>query len=211
MKDHPQYDRLNKTYGHLTKEQVDEKIDRMSAEIKDLQHVGRREFTGNGTRRSGPAMANQGARELGEEKLLLGAYRDEKFGEQSASDSESTSPAANPEHHQVSYNGKVVSMDYVSDPKDQFKRAGQRIADNIGSGQKGHILTPKGQVYEISAGSKKARLLSGDEAEAAKSHFPGALGVVSGDSQQAAQDAANKKASLLDLAKKVAESPARIV
>lgn len=74
-------------------------------------------------------------------------------------------------HHRVLYHGKVVSMDYVSDPKDQFKRAGQRISDNIKAGEKGHIVTPKGEVFEVTRESRKARLLSGDEADKVKSQL----------------------------------------
>jgi len=74
-------------------------------------------------------------------------------------------------HHQVAYNDKVVSMDYISDPKNQFKMSGMRVADNLKAGGKGYILTPKGQIYEITRESRKAKLLKGDEAETAKAAF----------------------------------------
>lgn len=85
FKEHPEYERLNRTYGSLSKQQIDDQIDRMAAEIKNHQHVARREFNGNGGRRTGAAVSAEAARELGNEKLLLGIYRDDKFGATEAS------------------------------------------------------------------------------------------------------------------------------
>jgi hypothetical protein len=62
-------------------------------------------------------------------------------------------------HHVAFYNGKAVVMDYVKDPKQEFKRAAQRVDDNTpyGVGVKGHVLTPNGKVFELTHGSRSAK------------------------------------------------------
>ncbi len=64
----------------------------------------------------------------------------------------------NSKNHIAVYNGKEVVIDYV-DPKNEFKRACQRIQDNIKAGDKGFVITPDGLKYEISSGSRKAKLV----------------------------------------------------
>lgn len=68
-----------------------------------------------------------------------------------------------PKHHLAVYNGKAVPMDYITNPKEQFKRAAQRIVDN---GASGHVVTPDGKVYAVGGGSKSAKLVTGDAAKA---------------------------------------------
>ncbi len=79
------------------------------------------------------------------------------------------------ENHQIYYNGKVVDMGYVPNLKEQFKRAGQRIADNLGTGvhkeDAGYIKTPDGKIYEVSRTNKTAKLLSGDKLTEAQLKF----------------------------------------
>ena len=62
-------------------------------------------------------------------------------------------------HHVAVYNGKRVSMDYISNPKDEFKFACMRVRDNIKIGDKGIVITPSGRIYEISHSSKMAKLI----------------------------------------------------
>lgn len=70
-------------------------------------------------------------------------------------------------HHVVFYNGKIVEMSYVKNPKEQFKYAGMRIQDNLGTGanptNEGYIRTPKGEFFKITKGSKTAKKVTVDE------------------------------------------------
>lgn len=67
-------------------------------------------------------------------------------------------------HHVAVYNGKLVPMDYVPSPKQEFMIAAFRIADN---GFEGHVITPKGEVFFIPKGeARKNRRLPPDEARA---------------------------------------------
>lgn len=71
--------------------------------------------------------------------------------------------ASKPEKHVAVYNGKSVPMDYVSDPKREFNVAAQRVQDNLQAGQKGYVVTPKGETFEISWGKKTAKRLPKQE------------------------------------------------
>jgi hypothetical protein len=67
-------------------------------------------------------------------------------------------------NHTVFYNGKVVSMDYLGKkPKDEFKFAGMRIADNLSTGGVGFIKTPKGEFYKVSSSNRSAKKSSKEE------------------------------------------------
>lgn len=74
FKTHPEFNRLQSVYGHLSNDEIESKIDKMTAEIASLQNAGRREFNMNGGRRTSAAVSAEGARNVGQEKLLLGAY-----------------------------------------------------------------------------------------------------------------------------------------
>ncbi len=65
----------------------------------------------------------------------------------------------NPVNHLAVYNGKVVSMDYIKNPKDQFKYACMRIIDN---GANGIVICPNGDKYEVNQNSKKAKLIKNE-------------------------------------------------
>jgi hypothetical protein len=65
--------------------------------------------------------------------------------------------------HLAIYNGRVVPMDYVSDPKNQFKLAAMRVRDNA---TEGYVLTPALEVFHISRASKMARRVLGAERDA---------------------------------------------
>lgn len=80
VKTHPEYARLNQVYGRLTAEQIDEKLASMTHEIEGHRRVARREFTGNGGRRTGAAVSAEAARDITQERLLLNMYREDKFG-----------------------------------------------------------------------------------------------------------------------------------
>lgn len=60
-------------------------------------------------------------------------------------------------HHIAEYNGKQVIMDYVPNPKEEFKYACMRIIDN---GADGIVTCPNGKRYEVTQKSKKAKLIS---------------------------------------------------
>lgn len=59
-------------------------------------------------------------------------------------------------HHVAFYNGKRVVMDYIRNPKDEFKFACMRIVDN---GANGIVVCPNGKKYEVTQNSKKAKLI----------------------------------------------------
>jgi hypothetical protein len=59
-------------------------------------------------------------------------------------------------HHRAIYNGKTVIVD-CPDPKQEFKFACMRIIDN---GASGIVVCPDGKRYEVTQGSRKARLVS---------------------------------------------------
>lgn len=90
---------------------------------------------------------------------------------------EMTVPAKDvPKNHMVYYNGKVVDMGYAGDVKEQFKRASQRISDNLGTGghteTSGYVRTPSGQFFEVSRSSRIARLVKEEnELELVKKKF----------------------------------------
>lgn len=79
IKSHPEYARLHRMYGASSREQIQAKIDQMTAEIAGHAKVAQREFTGQGTRRTGAAVSAQAVRDIGNEKLLLTAYMNERF------------------------------------------------------------------------------------------------------------------------------------
>ena len=70
-------------------------------------------------------------------------------------------------HHIAMYNNKEVVIDYVKNPKDEFKVACQRIYDNLGTGPTptdvGYVLCPDGKKYEISRTNKRAILVKEEE------------------------------------------------
>ena len=67
-------------------------------------------------------------------------------------------------NHTIFYNGKIVNMDYLGKkPKDEFKFAGMRIADNLSTGGVGFIKTPKGEFYKVSNSNRSAKKASKEE------------------------------------------------
>lgn len=61
-------------YGRLSLAELQKQHAAMGGTIAELQEEGKREFNGNGGRRSGAAMAAQGARDTAEERSKLGRY-----------------------------------------------------------------------------------------------------------------------------------------
>lgn len=61
-------------YGKMTTYQLHAEVDRLNGDIASLQKVGKREFNGNGGRRTGAAVSNEAARVAGEEKMRLERY-----------------------------------------------------------------------------------------------------------------------------------------
>jgi hypothetical protein len=59
-------------------------------------------------------------------------------------------------HCTCEYNGKVIVMDYIKDPKEEFKFACMRIVDNKAEGI---VTTPKGLRYEVSYKNRNAKLI----------------------------------------------------
>jgi len=77
-----EYDKtLEATYGKATEAELREMVERMNGELTSLRNAARREFNGNGGRRTGAAVAAEGAREIGEQKMRLEGYIQRKFGE----------------------------------------------------------------------------------------------------------------------------------
>ena len=61
------------------------------------------------------------------------------------------------------YNNKQVIMDYIDNPKDEFKFACMRVRDNLESGSVGYVITPKGNKYLITREAKMAKLVKTDK------------------------------------------------
>ena len=59
------------------------------------------------------------------------------------------------QHHLAFYNGKAVIVQ-DDDKKAEFRRAAMRIVDNA---KDGHVITPKGIVYQVSREFRRARRL----------------------------------------------------
>lgn len=55
------------------------------------------------------------------------------------------------------YNGKYVSMDYITDPKARFAMACMRVVDNAKDG----FVAEGEKVYYVSRASRGAKLISG--------------------------------------------------
>jgi len=75
-----------------------------------------------------------------------------------------TQEAVSPNSHIAVYNGKEVPMDYEPDLKKQFTRAAQRIIDNGAS--EGVVVAPDGKYFYVSQGSRSAKKITKEEAEA---------------------------------------------
>lgn len=120
--DHPQFERLKRTYGHLSPAEIENKIGQMDGELADLHHAAKREFNGNGGRRSGAAMSAQAARELGEEKMLLRAYGEHK--KQAPSDSP-TSPTSHP------HDARIAELKAKLDAHESARKAAAEAGDPL--------------------------------------------------------------------------------
>ncbi len=59
-------------------------------------------------------------------------------------------------HHIAIYNGKSVIMDYIDNPKHEFKYACMRIIDN---GASGIVVCPNGKRYEVNQSNRTAKLI----------------------------------------------------
>jgi hypothetical protein len=86
---------VEQLYGKMTVPQLEQKFQEMGGDIKDLHKAGAREIDGNGGRRTGPATANEAARGVGEEKLKLQRYIQDRKAAESASP---PAPDAQAEH-----------------------------------------------------------------------------------------------------------------
>jgi len=79
--DRDSHEETHRQYGHLTKEEVEEKISKLDADVAVFQKSACREFDGNGGRRSSAAVSAEGARGAAEEKRRLERYHEERFGQ----------------------------------------------------------------------------------------------------------------------------------
>lgn len=61
------------------------------------------------------------------------------------------------------YNGKLVLIDYIEDPKRRFRVACQRVHDNLPAGQVGYARDEQGKVYLISRESRQAKPVTNQE------------------------------------------------
>ena len=73
------------------------------------------------------------------------------------------------QHHILLYNNRVVSMDYISGQKQQFKFGCARISDNLGTGETptdvGFIKTPSGLFYQVSRSARSAKKVEQSEVQ----------------------------------------------
>lgn len=62
-------------------------------------------------------------------------------------------------HHVAIYSGKTVDVG-PTNPKDDFRYAAMRVADNAGEG---YVVTPKNEVFKITKASRRAKPVTGKE------------------------------------------------
>jgi len=97
-----EYENSHSRWGHLSDDQIQKMIERDSAAADSLR--SNREFTGQGTRRSGPAMANQGARESMDTVMQMQRYLDAR---KAKSGKELTKDDSSPQEGDVGATGLV--------------------------------------------------------------------------------------------------------
>ncbi|ALN97650.1 putative virion structural protein [Aeromonas phage phiARM81mr] len=68
------FSEMDRRYGKMSTPELEAEYQRLGGEVGDLQKSGSVEFNGNGGRRTGAAVSNEGARQVGEERLRLGVY-----------------------------------------------------------------------------------------------------------------------------------------
>lgn len=68
------FSEMDRRYGKMSTPELEAEYQRLGGEVGDLQKSGSGEFNGNGGRRTGAAVSNEGARQVGEERLRLGVY-----------------------------------------------------------------------------------------------------------------------------------------
>lgn len=68
------FSEMVRRYGKMSTPELEAEYQRLGGEVGDLQKSGSGEFNGNGGRRTGAAVSNEGARQVGEERLRLGVY-----------------------------------------------------------------------------------------------------------------------------------------
>lgn len=66
--------RMDNRFGVMTINELEKRHQNLGGTIADLQLAGRHEMNGNGGRRTGAAVANEGARQAGQEKMELERY-----------------------------------------------------------------------------------------------------------------------------------------
>ncbi|MFM5151203.1 LPD38 domain-containing protein [Aeromonas hydrophila] len=67
-------ERMDGRFGKMTIPELEERHRKLGGAIADLQQAGRNEMDGNGGRRTGAAVASEGARQSGQEKMELERY-----------------------------------------------------------------------------------------------------------------------------------------
>ncbi|MGS3139384.1 LPD38 domain-containing protein [Aeromonas sanarellii] len=67
-------ERMDGRFGKMTIPELEERHRKLGGTIADLQQAGRNEMNGNGGRRTGAAVASEGARQSGQEKMELERY-----------------------------------------------------------------------------------------------------------------------------------------
>jgi diguanylate cyclase (GGDEF)-like protein len=78
--DAEEYADMDRRYRHLSRVEIEKKIAAMGGEVRSLQKAGEREFN-DGGRRTAPAVAAEGARNVAEERMRLERYLKGKFPE----------------------------------------------------------------------------------------------------------------------------------
>lgn len=79
IRDHDEWPRLEQAYGSLSVEEIEIKLRDLTNQIAAHSSNAQREFNGNGGRRTSAAVDAQAVRDLGQEKLLLSAYHQERI------------------------------------------------------------------------------------------------------------------------------------
>lgn len=61
-------------YGHLSIDALEQKLSELDSTINGFSRTAKREFSGNGNRRTSAAVAAEGVRDVGEHKMRLSSY-----------------------------------------------------------------------------------------------------------------------------------------
>ncbi|SIQ71566.1 Methyltransferase small domain-containing protein [Aeromonas sp. RU39B] len=124
------FSEMDRRYGKMPIPELEAEYRRLGGAVSDLQRAGAGEFNGDGGRRTGAAVSNEGARQTGDERLRLGLYtkmRQEREGV--SNDTPTVAPVSSEQQGDQPGAGEPVLP--VAEPSTD-DGAGVPAADNAG-------------------------------------------------------------------------------